>query len=382
MAHVLIVDDERSLRLTLAEFLRQDGHRVQTAEDAPAALRLLETSSFDVVVSDIILPRMTGVELMQQVRAHAPDVQVIIMTGEPTLETAIEAVRAGAHDYLGKPINKPLITGAVRRAAHVKELLDEKHRLEQWLQTRTTELEAANQELDSFSYSASHDLRAPLRAIQNLASMLDEDHAAQLDAEGQRLLHLIQREGHRMAQLIDDLLAFARLGRCALQASAVDMTALAGEVFEELLAAAPSRRVAWVCAPLPGASGDPAMLRQVWTNLLANALKFTAHKADARVEVAATVSPDGVVYEVRDNGVGFDMKYAARLFGVFQRLHAQSEFEGTGVGLALVQRIVQRHGGRVWAESQPERGATFRFTLASAPPATPGSVSKGTLPLS
>jgi PAS domain S-box-containing protein len=235
--------------------------------------------------------------------------------------------------------------------------------LEQRVRSRTAELEAANNELEAFSYSVSHDLRAPLRAIDGFTRILVEDYAAVLDAEGQRVLGVVSKEGQRMGQLIDDLLTFSRLGRRALQTVDLDLETLAREVFDGLAALVPARQLRLYTTPLPPAHVDPALFRQVLTNLLDNAIKYTRPQAVAEIEIGGSVQGSENVYHVKDNGVGFDMQYADKLFGVFQRLHREDEFEGTGVGLALVQRIVHRHGGRVWAESHVGQGATFFFTL-------------------
>jgi PAS domain S-box-containing protein len=235
--------------------------------------------------------------------------------------------------------------------------------LEQRVSERTAQLEAANQELEAFSYSVSHDLRAPLRAVQGFARIIQEDHARQLDAEGNRLFEVVRNEANRMGCLIDDLLAFSRLGRQQAERAHIDMTALARSEFEHQTMVDPDAAPRLDLKPLPPAQGDPAMLRQVFANLLGNAVKFTRHQAAPVIEVGGASENGLNTYYVKDNGVGFDDKYAHRLFGVFQRLHTQSEFEGTGIGLALVQRIIRRHGGQVRAESKPGAGATFYFTL-------------------
>lgn len=235
--------------------------------------------------------------------------------------------------------------------------------LERRVEARTAQLEAANRELESFSYSVSHDLRAPVRAIIGFSRMLSEEHTQHFNAEAQRLLGIVQSEAHRMGALIDDLLAFSRLGRQAMQISDIDMTQLARVTYESLIAQHPTDNVEFHLGALPRARGDRSLLGQVWANLLANALKFSSKEAQPRIEVSAISDETEFVYFVRDNGVGFDPRYQSKLYGVFQRLHDSSEFPGTGVGLALVQRIVTRHGGRVWADSKPNEGATFYFTL-------------------
>ncbi len=235
--------------------------------------------------------------------------------------------------------------------------------LEQRVIERTAQLEAANKELEAFSYSVSHDLRAPLRAIDGFSHVMVEDYKDKLDDEGKRVLKIIQENTHRMGELIDDLLTFSRTGRQELRMSKIEMDTLARTVFEELEAAASERTIQFTIKPLPLAHGDHTVIRQVFVNLLSNAIKFTRHREAAIIEVGSRVEENENIYYIKDNGVGFDMQYAGKLFGVFQRLHSEAEFEGTGVGLAIVKRIIQRHGGRVWAEGKVNEGATFYFTL-------------------
>jgi signal transduction histidine kinase len=230
------------------------------------------------------------------------------------------------------------------------------------LATRTTELAAANRELDAFSYSVSHDLRAPLRAVDGFALMLEEDYAGKLDDEGRRLIGVVRANAQRMNQLIDDLLDFSRLGRKEMAREPVDMAQVAREVASEIAPGSAAIEI----AQLPAARGDRSLLKQVWVNLIGNAVKYSSKIENPRVEVGARAEGRLIVYWVRDNGAGFDMKYAGKLFGVFQRLHLPEEFPGTGVGLAIVQRVVSRHGGRVWAEAAPNQGACFYFTLPAA----------------
>jgi len=239
------------------------------------------------------------------------------------------------------------------------------HHLETQVAQRTQALEGINAELESFSYSVSHDLRAPLRAIHGFARILLEDHHAQLQPEAQRLLGVIDQNTRRMGQLIDDLLAFSRLGRTDVATGPVDMTALTQMVADEIQRGETGRNGSLEIRidPLPPARGDRGLLRHVMSNLLQNAAKFTRDRASARIEVGARLDGGQTVYYVKDNGAGFDARYADKLFGVFQRLHSTEQFDGTGVGLAIVKRIVQRHGGRVWAEGKVDQGATFYFTL-------------------
>ena len=241
------------------------------------------------------------------------------------------------------------VTERQRAEAAVRKLNQE---LEQRVADRTAELKQANQELESFSFSVSHDLRAPLRAIDGFARILLEDYYERLDADGRHYLNVLGDNAIRMRQLIDDILAFSRMSRQDLKAEPIDMAALVTEVFGELKAQAPERDIKLQLDQLPTALGDRALMRQVVQNLLANAVKFTATRPRAVIEVSGSAEAGEYLYGVRDNGVGFDMRFADKLFGVFQRLHSQEEFEGTGIGLAIVKRIVTRHGGRVWADAK------------------------------
>lgn len=255
------------------------------------------------------------------------------------------------------------ITERKEMEAQIQKLNSE---LEQEVQRRTAELMAANKELESFSYSVSHDLRAPLRAIEGFAGILMEEHFKKLDEEAQRLLTVIRQNAQHMSQLIDDLLNFARVGRQNLARQSVDVLDLINSVVEEMQQQESQKKPEIVItAPLPAALGDNALLRQVFRNLLSNAFKFTRHHEKPRVEIGCRKEGSETVYYIRDNGVGFDMQYADKLFGVFQRLHSLKEFEGTGVGLAIVQRIIHRHGGRIWAEGKLGGGAVFYFTLSA-----------------
>ena len=226
-------------------------------------------------------------------------------------------------------------------------------------------LRSAMEELGAFSYSVSHDLRAPLRAIAGFSQALSEDHSDRLDVEGKRMLNVIQDSIHDMGQLIDGLLAFSRLNHNGMKVSNINMRDLATEVFEQVRLGHPERQIRLDIQALPSARGDRAMIQEVFANLLSNAVKFTAPREETIIEVGGRTEGNENIYHVKDNGVGFDMKYVDKLFHVFQRLHSTAEFEGTGIGLALVQRIIRRHGGRVWAEGKVNEGATFYFTLPS-----------------
>jgi PAS domain S-box-containing protein len=322
---------------------------------------------------------------------HAAGFANYLRTGEgPVLGTHVEltAMRRDGSEF---PIElsivrvnlpgPPIFTGFIRditrrkRAEEERERLLEREReallevrrlnseLEDRVAERTAQLEEAVKELEAFSYSVSHDLRAPLRAIDGFAGVLEQELGPRLDASAASHLHTVRRQASRMGQLIDDLLAFAKLGRRPLMKQAVDVDALVRSCVEDLEPALAGRECRFSIGDLPPCEGDEALLRQVFFNLLANAIKFTAGREVAHVDVGTIEGTSPPVYFVRDDGAGFDMAYKDKLFGVFQRLHREDEFEGIGVGLATVERVVHRHGGRVWAEAAVGAGATFFLTL-------------------
>lgn len=239
--------------------------------------------------------------------------------------------------------------------------------LNEELKRHVQQAEAANKELEAFSYSVSHDLRAPLRHVTGFVELLNKRDQGAMDEKSRHYLQVISEAAQKMGTLIDDILAFSRMGRAEMMKTRIDFNLLVQEVIDELKEEAQGRDIVWEIAPLPVVEGDAAMLRQVWANLISNALKYTRPRPQARIEIGATSDePMETRFYIKDNGVGFDIKYADKLFGLFQRLHDAEEFAGTGVGLANVQRIVHRHGGRVWAEGAVDGGALFRFSLPAS----------------
>ena len=260
----------------------------------------------------------------------------------------------------GSPILYPI----ARDVTEARRAVEEIRRLNADLALRVAQADAANKELEAFSYSVSHDLRAPLRHASGFVALLQKHASATLDEKGRRYLHTISDAAKKMGCLIDDLLAFSRSGRVEMQRIRVPLGGLLEEVRQDLRHEIEGRSVEWKIDPLPDVDGDPVLLRQVLVNLVSNAVKYTRYTAKALIEIGTRIDPElGTVFYVRDNGAGFDMKYVKKLFGVFQRLHSTQEFEGTGIGLANVRRIIQRHGGTVWGEGRVGEGATFHFTF-------------------
>ena len=301
-----------------------------------------------------------------------------VAIGKPTieLETAKKSgrfeddgwrVRKDGSQFWANVIVTPLQdqSGGVRGFLKITRDTTEKRKAEQELVRRSAELEAANKELESFSYSVSHDLRAPLRGIEGFSQALQEDYASVLDATGKNYLDRIRAGTRRMGVLIDDLLNLARVTRAEMHRENIDLSKMASDVAKELQAAEPDRRVTVKVGKGLAVDGDNRLVRVALQNLLGNAWKFTSKRPDARIEFGSLRSNGSKAYFVRDNGAGFDQAYAARLFGAFQRLHSMDEFPGTGIGLATVQRIIHRHGGKVWAEGAVNLGATIYFTLES-----------------
>ena len=299
------------------------------------------------------------------------------LRGERTVALECRMVRAdGSHyDLLvsGTPLQdeQGKVIGAVRMFTDITERKGMEERLaaaKQSAESHARQLEAANKEMETFSYSVSHDLRAPLRSIDAFSRILLEEYLPQLPAKAQEYLRFVSDGARQMGRLIDDLLSFSRLGHQPIQPQPLAMDAIVHEVVDALAAEREGRKVQVQIGELPPCVADPALLRVVWQNLLSNAVKFSRKSDPAVIEIGSRRDGGEVVYFIKDNGVGFDMRYADKLFVVFQRLHRAEEFEGTGIGLATVQRIIHRHGGRIWGEAQVDRGATFSFTLGEGVP--------------
>jgi len=371
---LLIVDDEAAQMTALCNTLEDQGYVTTGFTSAKEALAVLRGQEFDLVLTDLMMPEMDGIALLRAAQDMDANIVGIVMTGHGSIDTAVEAMKGGALDYIQKPFKLSVIAPVLARALGVRRLRMENAELERRVRERTAELAAANQELEAFSYSVSHDLRAPLRHIDGFAGLLAKHLEPSLDETGRRYLTTISGAAKQMGVLIDDLLAFSRIGRAELRRIRVDLAGLVPEVLGILEPETAGRDIAWEIGDLPEVQGDPRLLWLVLQNLIGNALKYTRTRPEARIEIGARREGTETVCSIRDNGVGFDMRYAERLFGVFQRLHLSAEFEGTGIGLATVRRIVHRHGGRVWAEGEVDRGACFSFALPDrgvAPAAEP-----------
>lgn len=420
-ASILLVDDRADKRLAMETVLASLGQNVVSVTSGKEALRALLNQDFAVILLDVSMPGMDGFEtafLIRQ-RKNSEHTPIIFVTGISDTETHVSrGYSLGAVDYLLTPVLPEVLRTKVSvfvelfkkteqlkrqttqlRQAHeqleqrVKERtaelavankslqaevaerlrIEEKIRkingeLEQRVLARTGELAVANEELEAFSYSVAHDLQAPLRNIESYAQMLEEDFAEQIPPVAQQYLLRIRSRSRHMAQLVTDLLNLSRLGKKGVNREDVDMTKLVREAVATTESEMGGPPVDWHIGDLGFVSCDANLIKQVFVNLLSNAVKFSRERKDARVEIGRAESQGETAIYVRDNGVGFDMQYVDKLFGVFQRLHPTGKFEGTGIGLATAARIVRKHGGRIWAEARENQGATFYFTVGQRSP--------------
>jgi two-component system sensor histidine kinase/response regulator len=363
LARLLIVDDEVPQMKALCSTLELEGY-VTTGFSSPRqALEALRPDSHELLLTDLMMPEMDGIELLAAAREIDPNLLSIVMTGHATIDTAVAAMQSGAMDYIQKPFRLNAVIPVLRRALAMRSLRIQNAELERGLRERTQELEIANADLESFSYSVSHDLRAPVRVVQSSIEMYLSEFGSSVPDGGRELLKYASDGAKRMGQLIEDLLEFSRFSRAPLVKGRVDIRAMVQRIVAELQARDPHHKVEVRLGDLPPCEADASLLEQVVVNLLSNAFKFTRGREKPVVSVGSTNDNGRTVYFVQDNGAGFDMQYAYKLFGVFQRLHSLDEFEGTGVGLSLVKRIVERHGGQITAEGRPDEGARFSFTL-------------------
>jgi DNA-binding response OmpR family regulator len=389
-ARLLAIDDSPTYLEALSTALRGEGYEVTQVPSGKDGLDRLAQESFDCVIVDLVMPEIDGIEVCRRVcrMSHLLEQpMVIILTARETRDEMTRGLEAGADDFVGKSSDVTVLKARVRALLRRKSFQEENRRIREQLLRKEMEaaearaahelaearaslaerLERTNKELEAFSYSVSHDLRAPLRSIDGFSKLLFEDYADQLDEKAQHYLHRVREAAQRMGHLIDDLLQLSRVGRSDLRRKPVDLAGVARAVMADLIHAhrgANPEALRQVIIPeeVP-ADCDPRLLRIVLENLLGNAWKFTWQTVEPVIEFGFTPGDADMIYFVKDNGAGFSMDYADKLFTPFQRLHKESHFPGTGIGLATVQRIVDRHGGRVWAEAEVDRVATFFFTL-------------------
>jgi len=372
-ATVLIVDDNPLGRDALMSVLEAGDYGLHVAGNGPEALEKSAALQPDLILLDVMMPGMDGFEVCRRLRADAvlAETPILLVTALDDRGSRLRGFEAGADDFISKPFDRTEMRARVKtlcrlslqrkaREAEQRQMLEASRLHEAELAAQARLLSDANRELEAASYTIAHDLRSPLRVIQSFMQVLETRHASGLDRDAREVVGTVRAYATRMSELLDGLLGFSRLGHVALGNTVVAMRAMAVSVAGE---AGRERNVAIRIGMLPDVRGDEVLLRQVWVNLIENAVKFSARVAQPTLTIDARRIGEEVIYGVQDNGAGFDAALTDRLFGIFQRLHPATEFEGTGVGLATVRRIVERHGGRVHAETLPEGGARFEFAL-------------------
>jgi two-component system sensor histidine kinase/response regulator len=378
-ATVLIIDDSQANIYSMENLLSREGRKFLTASNGRDGLKIALANSIDLIILDVQMPDMDGFEVASVLKSNkrTRDIAIIFASAEKNERASImKGFEGGAVDYLLKPLDPELTKVKVDVLLQIqlqkKELLEKNESLERAdlqitklnaeLKKNVDQLEIINKELESFSYSISHDLRSPLRTLIGYSQMLEEEYGDKVGDEGKKWIQVLKRKASRMNQLIDDLLEFSRAGKQQLQFSNIEMRDLVQTLCNELNESSQHQATINIDDLDPG-FGDAMLLRQVWINLISNAIKYSSKRENPAIEIKSNVVDSMVIYSVKDNGAGFDMEYVNKLFGVFQRLHKDADFAGTGIGLSIVQRIVLRHGGNVWAEGVVDQGATFFFSL-------------------
>jgi len=360
---VLIVDDDRNLLEVLKMRLESLHYDVTAVLKEGEAKKAMAGEPFDLAIVDLQLAEMDGISLMEEFHLINPEMPVIILTAHGSIESAVKAMKRGAYTYLTKPFDARELGVQIERALENQRFAVKLRESDEHLMLEVAELAADNKELESFSYAVSHDLRAPLRHIAEFSRVLMDEYNDKLDKEGKKHLARIINAGERMHALIDDLLKLSRITRSELRRDRVNLSAMARAIADELADSQPERNTEFIIEDGLHAHGDPSLIRLALENLFGNAWKFTGKRQQARIEFGARQKDGERIFFVQDNGAGFNMEYAGKLFVPFQRMHKDSEFPGTGIGLATVQRVISRHGGRIWAESEMDQGTIFYFTL-------------------
>ena len=410
---ILVAEDRPTQAERLKHCLASRGYAVTVTKNGSEAFATSLKSRPTLVITDIVMPGMDGFALCREIKSQPSlkDVPVILLTSLSSPQDVLRGLECGADHFIRKPYDEKYLLSRIDHVLANRELRKPEHaqagvelsfagqkylitaerqqildllistyegaiQINQDLERKQAELEALNKELESFSYTVSHDLRNPLQKIDGYTALLLKKYSLQLEPEAQRFLQAVRNATRNMAQLVEDLLNMARLGRQPIAPRMTDLNALVESVMRDLQAEAGGHQIEWQIGKLPTIACDPGLMRPVLSNLLSNAIKYTRPRERATIQIDQLMMDSQCVIFVRDNGVGFDPRHAANLFGAFQRLHRADEFEGTGVGLATVQRIIQKHGGRVWAESEVNKGATFFFTPGAA--AGPSSVPETT----
>lgn len=366
---ILVVNDNEIGRYATVRALRSAGFEVAEGSTGGEALALAADRP-DLILLDVQLPDVDGFEVCRRLKDDPETLLIPVLHLSATFldaESQVKGLESGADGYLTYPLEPPVLVATIRAHLRARKAEEEvrrlNERLEQRVAKRTAQLEASNQELEAFSYSVSHDLRAPLRGIDGFSQALLEDYSEILDETGLQYLRRIREGASRMGELIDDLLNLSRLSRGPMRREQVDLTQLAQGVIDGLRATDPDRRVDVRIEPGVVVEGDLRLLKTALENLLENAWKFSRKQEAARIEFGVSSEDGQAACFVRDNGAGFDTRYSDKLFVAFQRLHKSNAFEGTGIGLAIVKRIIRRHGGSVWAEGEVGKGASFYFTI-------------------
>lgn len=352
---ILLIDDTPEDIEAAVALFRENGYRVRIATKASTALKLLEQQAPDIILLDIYMPEMDGFQLCQNIKGQVQfaSVPIIFLTSSNDEKSIQKGFELGAQDYVVKPFNLSELLARVD--THVK------------LKYKSESLIEAYEELDSFCYTVAHDLKAPLLSIGKLLEYLALDYSDRLDEDGLELLSHIKDKSNEVLGIIDHLLEFSRMCEMPLTSETINLESLLLQVFNELKEQQGSRQIELIPSSLPEIYGDPFMIKLLLTNVLSNAIKYTGGRDTAVIETSCREQNNEYIISFKDNGIGFDMRYASRLFKVFQRLHSQNEFPGSGVGLAICQRILKRHGGRAWLIGDMDKGATFFFAYPMVP---------------